>query len=309
MWGLYMNSINQSQHLAFYIDRLRQMRNMSTEDFLDGIVSSRQYRRYISGDSTMSYLVLDDLSKRLGFTAENVLMELETEKIKQSQTIMAFYNAVLQKNQKEADRMLLEIDESELILETDLLLYKHGKLVYQHHFKHLQEELLIEETKKLLKYDELLKRQALSQSELHILITLFNYPSFKEPEAIAKKLASYLDDRLLIVTGHNIKIVTLVLEELSRYYSIVENYEKMLYYADEALKYCLKIKSYYLLETIYYFKAAAHHELGMFEERDLALKRLYGLLVSENNQAKLDRYKGLFMKRFNKEVKDLFTDL
>lgn len=304
-----MNSINQSQHLAFYIDRLRSMRNLSVEEFLDGIVSSRQFRRYIGGDSQMSYVILDKLSRRLGFNAENVIMELESHKIKQSQTILSFYTYVLQKNKKEADEIKKNINQDELILETDLLLYQHGEILYRHHFNGATEEELINETKHLLDYNALLKKHALSQSELHILLTLMSFESFSEPEVIAKKLAQYLDNNLTVVTGHNIKIVTLVLEELSRYYSIVEDYEKMLYYADEAVKYCLKIKSYYLLDTIYYFKAAAHHELKQFEERDQALKRLYGLLISEHNEAKLTRFKALFIKRFSREVSFLFKDI
>ncbi len=304
-----MNSINQSQHLAFYIDRLRLMRNLSIEEFLEDIVSSRQFRRYISGDSQMSYVILDKLSRRLGFNAENVIMEFESHKIKQSQTILSFYTFVLQKNKTEADKVKNRINQDELILETDILLYKHGEILYRHHFNGTREDELINETKHLLDYDALLKKHALSQSELHILLTLMSFESFSEPDVIAKKLAQYLDNNLTVVTGHNIKIVTLVLEELSRYYSIVEDYEKMLYYADEALKYCLKIKSHYLLDTIYYFKAAAHHELKQFEKRDKALKRLYGLLISEDNTTKLTRFKALFIKRFNTEVETLFKDI
>ena len=78
-----MKKFDQSREISLFIEKLRAYRNLTLEEFLHDIVSIRQYRRYLSGDSTLSYLILDNLATRLGFSAEYVIMELETEKIKQ----------------------------------------------------------------------------------------------------------------------------------------------------------------------------------------------------------------------------------
>ena len=81
-----MNVLDQTQEIVAFIDNLRDDRNMSQGDFLHNIVSMRQYRRYLSGESTMSYTILDQLAKRLDFDAELIIMELEAKKISPNPT-------------------------------------------------------------------------------------------------------------------------------------------------------------------------------------------------------------------------------
>ena len=118
-----MDKFDQSREIALYIDRLRTYRNITLEDFLFDIVSIRQYRRYMSGDSTLSFVILDQLSKRLGFDAEILIMELQTEKARQADQIKNIYNTVISKNLVKAKELMQEVNEEHILSESDRLLF------------------------------------------------------------------------------------------------------------------------------------------------------------------------------------------
>lgn len=303
-----MKEIDQTREIIVFIDKLRSYRNMTQEELLHDIVSMRQYRRYMNGDSTMSYMILDLLAKRLDFDAELIIMELEAEKIKQAQQINNLYNAVVGRNYDKAKELFKEIDITHIISNNDILLYNHSKNMFKYVSGEATQLETIKKTKELVDYDKLLKRKALSSSELLILVSFFYFDSFKEINIIAEKLASFIENNITVVSGHNIKIVTLVLEELARYFSISENYERMLYYSLEGIKYSLSVRSFYLLDTLYYFAAASSHELGKYELRNEYLKRCYILLMIDNNTTKQLRFKQTFKNRFNVNVNDLLIE-
>jgi len=293
-----MRKFDQSREIALFIDKLRSFRNISQEDFLFDIISMRQYRRYMNGDSTLSYVILDKLAKRLGFTAEYIIMELETEKAKQTKSVYDLYNYVVSNNLEKAKELFLIIDERHLISENDILLFKHSKHMFDYFIKISSELVTINRSKELIDFDNLLKKKALTTSELLVLVSFFNLESFKEIDQIAEKIALYLQNNITIVSGHNIRVLVLVLKELSRYFSIIENYERMLYYAEEGIRYSKLMKSYYLLETLYYFSAAAYHKLNQVNHRDESIFKCLSLLNMEGIQEKIDKYKKLFEVRF-----------
>ncbi len=304
-----MQKFDQSREIALFIDKLRMDRNFSQENFLHDIISLRQYRRYLSGDSTLSYVILDKLAKKLGFDAEYIIMELETEKVKQMQIINELYNSVVSKNFHLTKDLLNKIDSKNLISENTILLYKHS-INFLNFFNNKSSEIeTINKTKHLIGLDKLLSKKALSTSELVILTSLFQFDNYNEKHVVAEKLASYLDNNITIVSGHNIKVLALALHEISRYFSIALNYEKMYYYANEGIKYSIRIKSYYLLDSFYYFAGAASHELGEYERRNSLFTQCLGVSIMENNDLKINRYSYLLKENFNIDSNDLIGNL
>ena len=121
-----MKKYDQTSEIVLFIEKLRSLRNITQEDFLHDIVSLRQYRRYISGDSTISYSILEKLSKRLGFEANFIITELETEKVNQTLLVNDLYNLVANKQFDRVNKLLTEIDEKHLLSENNKLLYRHS---------------------------------------------------------------------------------------------------------------------------------------------------------------------------------------
>ncbi|CCV65173.1 Putative transcriptional regulator [Paracholeplasma brassicae] len=304
-----MNLMNHSRELVLYIDRLRLDRNISQDIFLENIVSSRQYRRYLSGDSTLSYVVLDKLSKRLGYNAEFVIMEVEAERIKHSFEIHTLYNAIASKNKVSADMILNEIKKHPIYLESNEMLYHHCLNMYDYHFSNSSQKSLIDKTKKLVGLDKLLLKKVLSTTELLIMVTFFNLDQFEHIDLIANKLESYLKNDFIIVSGQNVKVIILVYEELSRYYSIRENYIKMYEYAIMGINYANEVESIYMLEALYFFAGAASFELNELERCKKYLIQCYTVLLSEDNLVKMASYKSFFKDAFDIDIAEEIRNL
>lgn len=303
-----MRKYDQTREITLFIEKLRNLRNITQNNFLHDIVSLRQYRRYLNGDSVISYTVLNKLAKRLGFELTFIISELDTEKINQTKQVNDLYNLVSIKNYDRVDKLLLQIDERHLISDNNRLLYEFS-LIRLNFFKgKITESTFINKTKQLIDYEELIKKKVLQTSELLALVSFLQYDSFKDKDLIENTLTSFLDNNIKIVSGHNIKVIAFVLAELSRYYSIIGNYSKMLYYADEAIKYSNNIRSSYILDSLYYLSAAALHELGSFDERDIKLFKCLSFLLSEGNNKKYIHYSDLFKEYFDVDSKSLILN-
>lgn len=303
-----MKKYDQTSEIVLFIEKLRSLRNITQEDFLHDIVSLRQYRRYISGDSTISYSILDKLSKKLGFEANFIITELETEKVNQTIQVNDLYNLVANKQFISVNELLTKIDKKHLLSENNRLLYQHSINLLELLKGNSSELITINKTKKLFDYNNLLKKRVLSTSELLGLISFFQYDSFKEKNIIAKTLSSFLDNNITIVSGHNIRVVALTLAELSRYFSIIEDYNNMYYYANEGIKYSKKVRSSYILDALYYLSSAALDELGRYDERDDYIFKCLSYLLLEGNETKYAHYSNLFKEYFGVDSKSLIIN-
>lgn len=303
-----MRKYDQTSEIVLFIEKLRSLRNITQEDFLHDIVSLRQYRRYISGDSTISYSILEQLAKRLGFEANFIITELETEKVNQTVLVNDLYNLVANKQFDRVNKLLTEIDEKHLLSENNKLLYRHSINLLELLKGNSSELVTINKTKKLFDYENLLKKRVLSTSELLGLISFFKYDSFKDKNVIAKVLASFLDNNITIVSGNNIRVVALTLAELSRYFSIIEDYTNMYYYANEGIKYSKKVRSSYILDALYYLSAAALDELARYDERDEYIFKCLNYLLLDGNKNKYIHYANLFKEYFKIDSESLIVN-
>ena len=80
----------------------------------------------------------------------------------------------------------------------------------------------------------------------------------------------------------------------------------MSYYATEGIKYIFS--TLHLLDTLYYFAAAAAHELNQIDSRNNYLKKCYILLMIDENRLKQQRFKQIFKDRFNVDVNGLLQE-
>ena len=166
--------------------------------------------------------------------------------------------------------------------------------------KGYSETYIISKTKELINFDNVLKKKALSTSELLILISFFSFKGFKEHHLVAEKLVLYINHQLTIVTGHNIRTVVLVLQQLAKYFGMINEYDKVIELSQSAVDYSTKMKSMYLLEYLFYYIALASYKLGnKLELYEKSLFRCFCILQAEGNNAKTEKFKSMIEKSFD----------
>ncbi|CCV65008.1 conserved hypothetical protein [Alteracholeplasma palmae J233] len=280
---------NEKKSIEFfrYLEKIRASRNISQEIFTDDIVSMRQYRRYLNGESTVSHDALISLCNRIGLKLEYALLDFESDKLKETQEINHLYNSVVNYDFSDAKEQLKKINRNSLIDNSNRLLFDHiSNLILLFNKKNTIEQTF-EKTKKLINLETTIENTTFTNTELLILISLFQFDNCKNLDLIAIKLKGYINNEIKIISGHNIKTVVLVLQQLSKYYGSNSHFSEVIACCDTAIKYSNKMFSFYLLEYLYFYKALAYYELQNQSNLEDSLYHCYvALEISNNNQKK-----------------------
>src|SRR5690606_39442735 len=83
--------VDSSKELALFLEKMRFLRGVSQEDFTDGIISNRQYQRYVRGESPMPFHLIDLFAERLNVSKDVLLLEFENYTLKVTLNIIIYY--------------------------------------------------------------------------------------------------------------------------------------------------------------------------------------------------------------------------
>ena len=97
-----------------YLEKLRISRNISRNDFVSGILSERQYRRYLKGESTMPNDKVHLLVTKLGLDLADFYMSYLDDKESHLQVIKNLFNLIRTGKLAEANTLISTINYNEL---------------------------------------------------------------------------------------------------------------------------------------------------------------------------------------------------
>lgn len=273
--------LSYSKNFALYFDRLRYEKGLTQEEFVDQIISIRQFRRYLNGSSYMPHDIITKFSEKLGYRPQHMILEFESEKIQETKRVNTFYNLVANRGYKEAYQMMEDYP-------LDSIMEPYNKYFYQHatHYLHyrtgkITEEELLSLTLSLIDYPNILQRNSVSSIEMVALSSLVGVSCFKDHDKVAERLIVFADNPNRIYSGQSESMQILVLYRLAEYYGRNERYEKVISVCDRAIAFDKNIRSYYLLDFLYYFNALAYYRLGKMEAYAESLFRCYTTLRTD----------------------------
>ena len=301
-----MNGLLYSKELALYFDMLRFHRNMTQESFTADIVSLRQYRRYLKGQYQIPQYVVNQLSNRLGFKPEYLLLEFEASKIKETQLVNNYHNFVVSYDFENAKLLRTSLSSNQFLDENNKHIFTYASLLFDYYVHKLTETSLISSIKDLVNYQSVIKNTSFSSTEIIILTSLLSLNSFNEKEQIVKLLREFLENEKFIISGHNQKTILLCLYRLADYSGMNKNYTDVIEFCKKGINYCNSLKFHYLLEDFFYYSALAYYALNQIDLANESLYNCYCILQIENNPAKKKKYYKYIESDFNIDSFDDF---
>lgn len=303
-------NIMNSMELANYLEKIRFGRNVSQEEFVEGVVSIRQYQRYKNGDSVIPYEKIDQFAEKLEINTKKLLTEFDKEKAKQYSKINAFYNAVANNDYKNAINLKNELERDLIISEEGRKYFTHAKIVYNYYSRKLTLNEVIAEVTELIDYPTILRKRYYTDVEVLILSFLLSVFSGKQQEMLLSKLNYICSSEDTIIAGDNSNyIFILILMRIAKTYGIKRDYPKVIYYCELGLERGIKNKQYYLWEYFFYYKTLAHYALGQKEEFDNSLLRCFNVLHMEGNFSKIEKFTQLIEKDFRINFREYVVGL
>lgn len=289
--------------LIFYLDKLRMLKNISQEDFVDGIISLRQYHRYIAGTSTFPFELFDKFSSRLDLRAEILLQNFEKEKHEEAILLNSYYDQVSQHNYEEALEIKAQIDPNNFLNQYSYLLYEHTNNHYAYMHKQITKSDLLFRTQALINYPDILKSSVYSNIEFLVLSSLLSIDEF-DGDLLYEKLISILDQGTLVIDNHNNNGYLLTLYRLARYSGFKFKNHESIKFSKMIVDYNKKRRTIYLLDFAYLFLATNYYQLGEEETYKSYLVKLYFILKVIDSKGKYDSFSNTVKTHLHIDLED-----
>ncbi len=299
----------KSNTLCIYIESLRTARHISQEAFLHEIVSIRQYRRYLRGESDIPFSIISQLTARLGLKTDTILREFEVAKIEETDRINRLYNFAVNYDHEEFAKLLKTISIEHIIEQTNVLLYKHSIMLNKYYSHQITTEQAKKMSINLINYPTVLQQGVLNTIELLILTFLIDVLPIEEQTKIIDTITLYLNDSKVIISGGNERVLTLILARLAKHSGILESFDQVIKFCNLAIKRNKKLHSFYIMEYIYLYNSLAYYSLNDQENFEMSITKCFNILEFEGNDVKNKKFIDLINEDFNIDFKNYVLDL
>ncbi len=301
--------VDSSKELALFLEKMRFLRGISQEDFTDGIISNRQYQRYVRGESPMPYHLLDLFAERLNVKKEIIMLEFENHTVKEDQTIVDYHNSVMNFDFEKSTQLRKTISNDYIINPDNKKIFEYSYILEQFLSKKTSFEKCKTDLIELVNYPKILNQYAYSMVEIMILSSLLDFVSKDEQVKIATKIGTFLDNPELVWSGNQAITLNLVIFRLAKYYGVNDDHDNVIRYCKLGLKYNKRTFSYKNSEYYYYFLSISYFrtkQLDLFPE---ALVNCYfAIMIQENAISKIQQFTKYIKDDFNIEFKDFVID-
>ncbi|AIO19543.1 hypothetical protein KQ51_01667 [Candidatus Izimaplasma bacterium HR1] len=294
-----------SNDFARFIDELRDSRNISREDFVENIISLRQYYRFIKGESSLRSETLNALMSRLDFNTIHAYESFRKKQDKDYADLIKIYKLIHMDEYNKASVEFKSLELSSVMSKYNMQLLEFIEIKLDLHFDKITINQAVDEILELMDYEDIFKKDSLSFIELSCIM-------FVQDHLIKKgdyRIASYCYDILNKQNDEQFSefknyLLPFQLSAIKGLGKIGKN--------EESLKLTMKVIEEYeiyhplnFLISIYYLKALNQRELFKNDSYLDSLTKLYSLLNIVTNQS--------LIKETKKLIKDIFdvseTDL
>jgi transcriptional regulator with XRE-family HTH domain len=280
------------------LEKIRYGRKITQEDFVEGIVSLRQYQRYRSGECEITYEKIDQFARKLGIPTKKLMNEFERENNEQYRMIDQFYGAVVNKDATLVTELKEKLGKGILFNEDRRVYYQHALILNDYYNDKITKEEACLHSANQVNYPGILKQKFFTDIEILILSFMLNIIEKEGQGPILKKLTSIFDSDENIMSGESDIVYALILMRLSQTHGSNKNYPKVIHLCDLGIQHGIAFRQFYLMEYFFYYKALAHFSLQEYDKYEESLFRCYACLHMEGNKKKIEKFTKLIEADF-----------
>ncbi len=284
-----------SRELCIYIERLRSSRKISQENLTDGLVSIRQYRRYLNGVSDMPFDIFIKMVEKMGLRTNTILKEMENSRDEEYRYCSKLYNYAITYNYVSFNKLLNNNPYTHFIDSNNQLLFDLACVMKDYYQNKGSKKQAFEEIGDLINYPKILSHEMITEIELLALSVLVDLGSKSARQKIIERIFYFYQNEKGIIGGWNNRYQLLIIAKFAQIFGIEEDYQMVIDFCDIGIKKNNSTKSYYLSEFYYYYKSLAYYKLEMMAEFEDSLRKCFNVLEMDNT---------LNMKHFQYLIKD-----
>ena len=261
--------IDLSMLQANHLDEIRVQKVMTVEDLCDGICTDRQYRRYLSGDSILSYGQLVKFCDKLNIGINDFYYSLGQKDRYTFKQLEEVYQLIYAKKFDESYESLKAIDKT--ILDSSNTRFYNYILLRLKFEKHIfNENDVMKEIHENNIYDNLKKSNIYDFVDILYLNLISNIELRNEHSDAFEILIKILrSDEDIYISTENKFLLPPIYSNLSQQLGQKKRYAESFELAQDGIAFCLKHSSSDALRKLYYIEMLGyqkqHNEREMYK--------------------------------------------
>lgn len=297
--------VDYSRELALFLEKLRFLRGISQEDFTDGIISNRQYQRYVRGESPMPFHLLNEFATKLNLKKEDLILEFQNNSIDETTRVINYFSAVINRQTTDITSLKKNISKDFLVEPENKNLFLFTERMEYFFDKKISSDQLKQDLFELCDYPNVLNRMPISLNEALILSSILIYTEIANKDIIANKIFEVIENPKLTFSAYQITTFNILTFSLAKYYGRNLDYNKCIEISKIGISFNQRKYSTQNLVQYYYFIALCNFRLNNVTEFELNLFNCYNAIHLSDSEDKKERFIKLIEKEFDINL-DLF---
>ncbi|PAT01271.1 hypothetical protein CI105_07380 [Candidatus Izimaplasma bacterium ZiA1] len=287
------------RNLAIYIDEIRKAKKITREDFLFEVVSLRQYKRYLYGESEIPFNIVISLARRVDIEPLNLLYDFEQEIKKETKTINSLFYHVANYDFEKVEDLLKVINKDAFLSERNEIYYKYTVITYDYFTRKNSGVQTASLYASLIDYPKILNFSIIDSVDMFVLSNLIDFVSKEEQADIVEKIKSLLDNDSKVIAGNIDYTYPRLITKLGKYYGMNNMFDEVIEVCHKGISNAMDSKNLYCLEYFYYYLAIAYFRLENYSLRDKYIFLTYSAVNTRNDQKMFNKFNTLIEKDFD----------
>ncbi len=297
-----------SREMCILLDDYRTKKNTSMIKFTDGIVSLRQYKRYLYGTSEMPFKMFVELCDRIQLDPTFLVYDLERKRIDQLNRLDDFSTAVINHDFDKAENMIAEFKKEIFLDKANEVYFKLSILQMDYYLKKFPDAYFGNEISVLINYPSILNHNMMNGVELSGLSMLLGFVVGDERRIIMDKLNQIITTKSYSFLAKDFYTLSFVRLKVAKEFGMEKEYQKVIDICLLVLKDTDKFNSYFNLDHLYYYMCLAYRGLNDMEKAHYYVEQLYYAIMIQRDDAILAKYNRLITKDFGFNFEELFAN-
>lgn len=278
--------MNQTKKFAIHLDNLRRKSKITVNDLCDNIVDPRTYRRYLTGERTLTHLKVIDFCEKLGISTTDFYYSASEYDKYEFKIINDIYHLI---EIRDFDKFVIqakEINRDRIIEKQNRRFYDFCNIKVDFVLHKKTDDEVIRELSRISDYPNCIGKKAFDFVDLVALQVIAEIEINHNKEDALNLITNILHDTELIYTTSKVTdIIPSIYANLSIFLLRLNKFEESNSLATKGLEYSLRFSNISGLAYLYYCKSYSLLRLG-----DIVEAEIYGIKCVMAAIVKNDRY-------------------
>jgi hypothetical protein len=291
--------MNQSTKYALHLDDLRRNSKLTVKTLCDNIVDPRNYRRYLTGERTLTHVKIVDFCERLNISSTDFYYSARKTDIYEFQQVNKLYKLIGNRDFNAFNSSVKGIKRDNIIDTQNLRFYDFCILKIEFELNKKTNDQLIRELSNIIDYPSCCEKTAFDFVDLITLQLIAEIESKFGKDTALNKLISILNEPKFIYTSSEANnIIPSIYSNVSLFLLRMNRYQNSKEVALKGIDYSLRYSDISGLAHLYYVLAFSSLKLGNHIDAELNAVKCVMTAVVKNDKYEIDMFTKTLTKDF-----------